>query len=212
MAAGLLARWRPACWPNMRRGPRSCRSTVAGLVGSIGAALLFSPETQPHHEMPSFRPRFGVPAPQRSAFLGLATGGFCVFAVIGLFTSLVPSMLQQRLQITNHAVVVGVILELFVVGALAGQALRRLGNNRALTVSLALILLGLVLLMVGVMRPALGCFVAGTAVEGAAIGLGFSHGLAAVNQLADDAARARIAASYFMVTSIAAAIPTFGMG
>jgi MFS family permease len=160
----------------------------------------------------SMRPQLAAPGDKKAAFLSLAATGFCMFAMIGLFTSLVPSVLSERLHNTNHAIAGAIVFELFLVAAVAVRALRRLSERVAIAASLVLIPLGLVLLMLGIMRPSPWFFVAGTAVEGLAIGQGFANTLRAVNQLVESADRARVLSLYFVVTYTAAMLPVVGMG
>jgi hypothetical protein len=153
-----------------------------------------------------------MPRGKRAAFVSLAATGFCIFALVGLFTSLVPSVLQQRLHYTNHAMAGSIAFELFLAGAVTELGLRRIPAQRALIVSLALIPAGLVMLMLGVVLPSIGWLVGGTALEGVAVGLGFSNSLGAVNQLAGGAERAHVLASFFVVTYSAGMLPVIGMG
>lgn len=185
---------------------------LLGLLAAAALALIMAPETVPQRRSLSFIPRIGVPHGKRAAFISLAATGFCIFALTGLFTSLVPSVLQQRLHNTSHAVAGAVAFELFLLGALTELALRRMPVQPALLVSLALIPLGLVLLMLGVVQPSVWWLIGGTAVEGVAAGLGFSNTLAAVNQLAGGAERAHVLASFFVVMYFGAMLPVIGMG
>jgi hypothetical protein len=185
---------------------------LLALLTAVAVGLLLSPETQPDRKPVSIRPRVGVPADRRRDFASLAAIGFCTFAVIGLFTSLVPTVLQERIHNPNHAVAGAVALELFLIGAATELACRRLAPEPALLGCLGLIPFGLALLIYGVMAGSITAFAGGTAVEGVAVGLGFSAALAAVNQLAGGVERAPVLASFFMVTTCAAALPVIGIG
>lgn len=185
---------------------------LLGLLTAAALALLAAPETVQARQPASFAPRIGVPQGKRAAFVSLAATGFCIFALVGLFTSLVPSVLQQRLHNANHAMAGTLAFELFLLGAVTELGLRRIPAQPALIASLALIPPGLVMLMLGVVQPSIWWLAAGTAVEGVAVGLGFSNSLAAVNQLASSGERAHVLASFFVITYSAGMLPVIGMG
>lgn len=171
-----------------------------------------APETVEQRKPLSLAPQLAMPKGKKAAFFSLAATGFCMFAMVGLFTSLVPSVLAERLHNTNHAVAGVIAFELFLVAAAAAGTLRPVPQGAAILASLLLIPLGLVLLMLGIMRPSPWFFAAGTALEGLAIGVGFAKTLRAVNQLAEDQERARVLSVYFIVTYSAAMLPVIGMG
>lgn len=185
---------------------------LLALIVLAALMALAAPETMRKVKPLSLRPQLAVPRDKRGAFFSLAATGFCMFAMVGLFTSLAPSVLAERLHNTNHALAGGIALELFAAAALAAALLRRIPPNIAIAVSLTLIPLGLVLLMLGIVRPSLWFFIAGTAVQGTAIGLGFANTLQAVNELVGGPERARVLSVYFIVTYSAAMLPVIGMG
>lgn len=185
------------------------------LLALLLLALLpayFAPETLAQRKPLSLQPQLAMPEGKEAVFFSLAAAGFCMFAMIGLFTSLVPSVLAERLHNPNHAIAGAVAFELFLVAAISAAALRHVASGPAILTSLILIPLGLILLLLGINRPSIWLFVAGTAVEGLAIGLGFANTLRAVNRQVGSEERARVLSLYFVVTYTAAMLPVIGMG
>ncbi|HYZ22316.1 MAG TPA: MFS transporter [Rhodopila sp.] len=203
--AGIMAQYLPL--PTL-----ACFYALLALLVVAAALATATPETRREVRSRSVRPRLAMPKGKEAAFFSLAAAGFCMFAMVGLFTSLVPSVLAQRLHNANHAVAGAMSFELFLAATIAAATLTRAPPGPAILASLGLIPLGLVPLMLGIMRPALWLFVGGTALEGLAIGLGFARTLREVNRLAGDQERARVLSVYFTVTFIASMLPVIGMG
>jgi MFS family permease len=62
------------------------------------------------------KPRLGVPRQIRTQFVVPALGAFATFSVLGFYTALIPSLLENAFKNKNHAVAGGVVAELFLVG------------------------------------------------------------------------------------------------
>jgi hypothetical protein len=156
--------------------------------------------------------RLRVPREVRPTFVTAVMAGFAGFAVLGLFTAVVPAFLGEVLGVTNHAATGLVVLAAFgssAVGQIAGRAL---AANRALPGGCALLIAGMGLLVVGLQAEALAGLIAGGVVAGVGQGLSFAAGLAAVNAEAPAEHRAATASSFFVVCYVAISIPVIGVG
>ncbi|HEX2940216.1 MAG TPA: MFS transporter, partial [Rhodopila sp.] len=91
-----------------------------------------APETLSRRQNLSLKPQLAMPKGKEAVFFSLAAAGFCMFAMIGLFTSLVPSMLAERLHNSNHAIAGAIAFELFLVATIAAAALRRVPSGPAI--------------------------------------------------------------------------------
>jgi len=94
LAAGLLAQFAP--WPL-----RLAWLLYLIMLGGIGLATLYPPETV---EKPltrlgdlSLRPRLGVPENIRLQFVSPAVTAFVIFALIGFYAALIPTLLSEVL-------------------------------------------------------------------------------------------------------------------
>jgi MFS family permease len=177
--------------------------------------LLATPETvNPHERGLSLRPqRLRVPAGIRPAFALLAAAVFCAFALLGLFSSLVPSFLGDQLREANHAVAGAVVFLVFATAAAVQLVLRgRMENHRAMGAGLVLLAAGLVLLLISMSIPSFVWFLIGTVCCGVGVGLSFMGSLAQVNSLAPPDHRGEVLSSYFAVAYVGLTIPVIGLG
>lgn len=144
LLAGLLAQYVPGplqtsrvvyltllaliAWPVARLG-----ETVSGSVGQIRGV--------------SFRPRLGVPTAIRKAFLPPAVAAFAIFALLGYYAALMPSLMSEDLTVGNAAVAGAVVAELFLVAAASVVATRDLPSRTAMLSGLFLLLPSLACLL-----------------------------------------------------------------
>jgi len=156
--------------------------------------------------------RLALPARARVEFAVAAAAGFCAFALLGLFSSVVPSFLGSALHEANHAIAGAIVAMIFFAATVAQLLLFRLTPTHALTLGLPLLLVGLALIESGLWRASLAIFVGGTVVGGVAVGLSFMGSLATVNQIAEPERRAQILAAYFVACYAGIAIPAIAVG
>jgi MFS family permease len=156
--------------------------------------------------------RLALPARARVAFAVAAAAGFCAFALLGLFSSVVPSFLGNALHERNHAIAGAIVSTIFIAATLAQLLLFRLSPTNALTLGLPLLLVGLSLIALGLWQASLAIFVGGTVAGGVAVGLSFMGSLATVNQIAEPERRAQILAAYFVACYAGIAVPAIAVG
>jgi MFS family permease len=156
--------------------------------------------------------RLGLPSAVRPTFVRAALASFAGFAVLGLFTAVVPGFLGQILGIQNHATVGLVVFAVFASSTVGQMALGRVSSELALPAGCAALIAGMGLLAVGLALSSLAALVAGGVVAGLGQGLSFRAGLAAVNELAPADRRAEVASSFFIVAYVAISVPVVGVG
>ena len=156
--------------------------------------------------------RLALPARARIAFAVAAAGGFCAFALLGLFSSVVPSFLGSALHERNHAIAGAIVSTIFIAATIAQLLLFRLSPTHALALGLPLLLVGLALIELGLWQASLPIFLTGTIASGVAVGLTFMGSLATVNQIAEPDRRAQILAAYFVACYSGIALPAIAVG
>jgi MFS family permease len=115
------------------------------------------------------------------------------------------------LHVHSHAISGGVIFELYAVAALALVLTQWLTARAAMLAGLALLIPALALLALAPRDQSLLLLVLGSAVGGAAVGLGYRGSLQLVNQLAPDAHRAEIVSTYLMFCYLGVSLPVIGI-
>ena len=120
LVAGLLAQYAPH--------PTTLVFEVyLAVLAVAGLLLLLIPETVPARTRPALRfAGLGIPERGRGEFIAASVAGFAAFALLGLFSSLVPGFIAGQLHQGSHAVQGGVVFLLLAVGAVTQVALSRL--------------------------------------------------------------------------------------
>ena len=181
----------------------------------VPAALLVWAMPEPVRGGGGFRlrvQRLRVPTGMRMVFARAALAVFAGFAVLGLFTAVVPGFLGQVLGIEDRAVVGLVVFAVFAASTLGQVLLARVLGRAALLAGSGGLLAGMGLLALGLAVSSLALVVAGGVVAGLGHGVSFRAGLAAVNEAAPAAHRAEVASSFFVVAYVAISLPVVGLG
>jgi hypothetical protein len=158
------------------------------------------------------RPSLGLPDTGRGTFIAAALGGFTTFALLGLFTALVPTFLEKVIG-QHHPWVIGASVSLLFLAAVLSQlAIRGVPAGLAIKLGLALLIPGLGLLAASLAVASYPLFLAGTVVSGTAIGAAFSGGLATALSVAGDGERAQVSSLFFLIAYVGLTIPVIGAG
>lgn len=160
----------------------------------------------------SLRPRIGVPHEIRAAFVAPALAAFGTYAMLGFYTSLVPSMIKNTLGIGSHAVDGAVVFEMYVFAIATVLLMRDMPSRKAMTVGLCLLLPSLGLLVLTRQIYSLPVLLCDSALTGVTVAFGYRGSLQVVNEIAPDDARAEVLSSYFVVAFCGSAMPVIGVG
>jgi MFS family permease len=186
---------------------------LALLVAVVGAVWVL-PETVSHPHRP--RPQLHRPTlPVRSGrarFAQAALLMFVAFAILGLFSSLVPAFLVDVLHERNLAIVGLIVGSVFLIAATTQLALSADRARRALAAAPVILIAGLVGVEAGLWAQSLGLFLVGTAVSGAGVGIAFKGAITATHDLAGPKHRAGLPSTLFLVAYAGLTIPAVVIG
>ena len=206
LIAGLLAQYAP--YPTTL-----VFEVYLAVLAAAGLCLLFVPETVLSRRRPTLRfVGLGVPEPGRGQFTAAAVAGFAAFALLGLFSSLVPGFIGGVLHQGSHAVQGAVVFGIFAVGTGTQVALSRSGSRRVVLAGLGLFLAALGLILAALAQASIALFLAGTVVGGVAVGAIFLASLATVNRLAPPERRGHVISTFFVACYAGLIIPVVGVG
>ncbi|HWD83743.1 MAG TPA: MFS transporter [Kribbella sp.] len=205
LVAGALAEWAPY--------PRQLPYGV-GLVLTVVAAIAVS--RLPREPVSGrWRPqRPSVPPEIRADFARAGLSGATVWAVGGLFLSVVPSYTAQLLHNHNLALL-GAIAAMMLAAACAVQAISvrlQLAPRRAQPAGLVSLLVGLAALVGAFPAKSLVLIVAAALFAGAGLGLTYFGSQAEVNQLAPDARRGEVTAAFLTCVYLGVAATAISTG
>ncbi|GLZ00207.1 MFS transporter [Actinoplanes sp. NBRC 103695] len=163
---------------------------------------------------PAYRPqRVRVPHDARGRFYLAGGIAFAAFAVLGLFTSLVPGFVSGQLHITSRAVAGSVVFVAFAAAVVGQIALRTVSLRTQVGLGAGLLVIGIVMVTVVVAGSgSLGWFFAGGVLGGGGAGVLFKAALAVAGSLASAAHRGEVLAGIFLAGYIGLAVPVVGLG
>ena len=175
--------------------------------------LLLVPETVQHRTRPALRfAGLGIPERGRGEFIAAGVAAFAAFALLGLFSSLVPGFIAGQLHQGSHAVQGAVVFLLLAVGAITQVAVSRLDSRRVVLAGLILFLAALALIVAALAQSAMALFLAGTVTGGVAVGAIFLGSLATANRLAPAERRGQSISAFFVACYAGLIIPVVGVG
>lgn len=204
LLAGVLVQYAPA--------PLKLAFVIhIGLVLLASAAVLLAAETSQRTGRIGLQ-RLSVPPQTRAVFAVAGTAAFAGFAVMGLYSAVVPSFLSGVIGIDNHAVAGAVVATAFAASAIAQLASVRVAAPRALAVGCGVLVIGMVMLTLALQTSSLWLLIAAAAVAGSGQGVSFGRGLAAVAAQTPADRRAEVSSTYFVVAYVAISLPVIGEG
>ncbi|MCM0620047.1 MFS transporter [Nocardioides bruguierae] len=184
----------------------------AGLLVLSLVALLLVPETVARDRSVRYRPqRVVVPAHARRRYAGAAAGVFALFMVLGLFTSLAPSVLAA-LGSTHAVVSGGAAASVFFAAALSQVVLGGWAPARQLRVGLVGAATGAAAVGVAVAVGVVPLLLVGGLVAGAGGGLLLKGALGAAAELAPPEQRGEAVAGVFLAGYLGITVPVVGLG
>jgi len=206
LVAGLLAQYAP-------HPTTLVFEAYLELLAVAGLILLLVPETVHVRTRPAVRfAGLGMPERGRGEFIAAGVAGFAAFALLGLFSSLVPGFIAGQLHQGSHAVQGAVVFLLFAAGAMTQVALSRLRSRQVVLTGLSLFLGALALIVAALAESAMALFLVGTVAGGVASGAIFLGSLATANRLAPADRRGQSLSAFFVACYAGLIIPVVGVG
>jgi MFS family permease len=206
LIAGLFAQYAPD-------PTRLVFEVYLAVLAVAGLILVLVPETVPHRTRPALRfAGLGIPERGRGEFIAAGVAAFAAFALLGLFSSVVPGFIASQLHQGSHAVQGAVVFLLFAVGAVTQVAVSRLSSRRVVLAGLILFLAALALIVAALAESAMALFLAGTVAGGVAVGAIFLGSLATANRLAPAERRGQAISAFFVACYAGLIIPVVGVG
>lgn len=190
-----------------------CFAVDLGLAVLAILVVYLAPETASRPVRPKLSIRKPtVPAEVRGVFIPAAIAGAAGFAVMGLFTAVVPAFLGQVLGYGNHALAGSVVFSLFIASTL-GQALQtRLPRAARLPLGCLGLIIGMGCLTAAIETGMLFLMVLAGLVAGAGQGLSFRAGMGEIIAASPVEQRAEVASTFFVVAYVAISVPVVGLG
>jgi MFS family permease len=206
LLAGLLAQYapRPTVLPFV---------VQLGMVAVAGLGLLVVPETVTERSALSLRFHgLGIPQAGKAEFIAAGIAGFAAFSLLGLFSSIVPTLLSGVLHDTSHATAGAVVFLAFAVAACTQLAGSRLPTRPVVLAGLGLFLAALALIVAALSAASMPIFLAGTVISGVAVGAVFMGSLATANRLAPAETRGQVISTFFVFAYIGLTVPVIAVG
>jgi MFS family permease len=206
LVAGLLAQYAP--------DPTTLVFEVYLVVlVAAGLIVLLVPETVRVRTRPALRfAGLGIPERGRGEFIAAGVAGFAAFALLGLFSSLVPGFIAGQLHQGSHAIQGAVVFLLLAVGSLTQVALSRFSSRAVILAGLSLFLAALALIVAALAQAGMALFLVGTVAGGVAVGAIFLGSLATANRLAPAERRGHAISAFFVACYAGLIIPVVGVG
>jgi MFS family permease len=206
LAAGLLAQYAPH--------PTTLVFEVyLAVLAVAGLVVLLVPETVFLRTRPTLRfAGLGIPERGRGEFIAAGVAAFAAFALLGLFSSLVPGFVAGQLHQGSHAVQGAVVFLIFAVGAVTQVALSRLRGPRVVLGGLGLFLAALALIVAALAESGIALFLVGTVAGGVAVGAIFMGSLGTANRLAPAERRGQAISAFFVACYAGLSLPVVGVG
>lgn len=160
----------------------------------------------------SLRPRIGVPREIRARFVSPASTAFAMFALLGFYAALAPSLLTHDTHTANVAMGGALVAELFFIAAAAVRVTGPLRPHTAMLAGVALLIPSVALLVAAQVLASLSLLVVATAITGVASALGYRGSLHVVNEIAPGDRRAEVISSYMLACYLGNSLPVVGVG
>jgi MFS family permease len=178
------------------------------------AATALAPETvTPQSERHPWRPqRISIPESTRKRYLAAAAAAFTSFAVMGLFTSLAPSVVSGMFAQPSRALAGAVTFLVFAAAAVAQIGLSRTAARKQISWGMVLIGLGLLSVSAAIWLPSLPLFLVGGGISGAGAGVLFKGSVVTVSGITPAASRGEALAGLFLAAYAGLTVPVLCLG
>jgi MFS family permease len=172
---------------------------VAVLVVAF-VAMLFVPETVERGDRVPYRPQpVQAPAGQERAFWAAGLGVFSSFAVLGIFTSIVPTFLGTTFHVSDRLAAGATTFAVFAAASIAQLVFARLATRVQIRLGMLFVAVGLVALGVAALLLTVAVFIVGAIIAGAGVGLLFRASVGGAASLVGPERRGGVLAATFLV-------------
>jgi MFS family permease len=170
---------------------------------------VFMPETMARRAgaASSLRPRAGVPARVRRAFLAVVPCLFATWASAGLYLGLGPSLVTGVLGMRDYLIAGIAVATVTAAGTVTSVAVNNWRPVRAMLVGSATLAIGTGCTILSLWLPSTPVFFVGAAVSGVGFGAAFLGAFRSVAQLATAEDRAELFATVYIVSYLAFSVP-----
>jgi MFS family permease len=184
-----------------------------GLLVPAALSVLLAPETVQPREHPRFAPqRLSVPPEVRGTFVRATLGGFCAFAISGLFGAVGPLFLGKFLGYHSHLLAGAVVFILFIASVVGQFGVRRMSERIALIAGDVALVISACLLIVALEVESLPVLIACGVIVGMGQGIAVGAGLAALAAVTPPERRGEVSAAFFVVLYVALGVPVVTVG
>ncbi|WP_326836243.1 MFS transporter [Amycolatopsis rhabdoformis] len=205
LAAGLLAQYGPL--------PRQLSFVVHAVAVAV-VALLVLRTSRPARPAGARRrrPRLGVPPVVRRTFVIAGASSFLAWAVLGMFSAVVPSLVSGLLGTANLAVAAGALTLMIATSGVVQFGAGRLAPTAAQASGLLVLAAGLALLVVADEAGLAWLVVPAMLGTGTGHGLVFTGALHELTTVTPPAERGAVIGSYYVVSYLGLGGPVIGVG
>jgi len=180
----------------------------------IGIGLWFVPETAERQPGGLRIRRPHVPREIRGAFIRVGLTGAAVWAVAGLFLSVMPSYAGQLVLHSRNLALLALVAALILVMSCATQLALRRGAPpaQAQAAGLALLAAGLLALVLAAPAQSAALLIVGAILAGAGHGAAVLAAQDDLTRLAPGGQRAEVSAAFYVCVYLGVAVPAIGIG
>ncbi len=183
--------------------------TLAIAFGVLVVVYAFMPETMGRRPgaISSLRPRAGVPAQVRGAFLAVVPCLFATWASAGLYLALGPSLVTVVLGMRDYLLAGIAVATVTAAGAVTSVAVNNWRPQRAMLAGCAALAAGTGLTILALWLRSTPVFFVGAAISGIGFGAAFLGAFRSVALLANPQDRAELFATVYIVSYLAFSVP-----
>lgn len=153
-----------------------------------------------------------VPPEVRATFIRAVIPVFAGFSMLGLFTAVSPTFLQEVLHFDNQAILGGIVFSGFCASAIGQLLLTNTSDRVVLVIGSVVLMIGITFVGFALHLRSLIILLIGAIVSGIGQAFSFRAGLASVNAKTSAGDRGEVSSSFFTIAYIALSIPVVGVG
>jgi MFS family permease len=184
-------------------------ASLAIVFGVLLIVYAFMPETMARRPgaISSLRPKAGVPAGVRGAFLAVVPCLFATWASAGLYLALGPSLVTGVLGMRDYLIAGFAVATVTAAGAATSVAVNNWPPLRAMLAGCTTLAIGTGCTILALWLRSTPVFFVGAAVSGVGFGAAFLGAFRSVAQLATSKDRAELFATVYIVSYLAFSVP-----